>query len=98
MKQHELARRRQVRHVALEVPASAVAVGRPAERDDARLARAQVLDDALDGAVLSGGVAPLEQHEDLVAAADEMALQLRQLDLQAPEVVLVALLFHRDPL
>ena len=53
--------------------------------------RNKVLDDALDAAVLARGVTPFEQNKDLVAATDEMALQLDQLDLQGLKLCLVVL-------
>src|SRR5579863_3475061 len=60
IEQHDLLRRWQVAHVPLEVPLGLLAVTRLARRHDPRLARTQMLDDALDGAVLTGAVATLE--------------------------------------
>jgi hypothetical protein len=41
-----------------------------------------VLHDALDVACPYGGVSPLQQHENPIAAADKVPLQLDQLNLQ----------------
>ena len=57
--------RRQVRDVALEIPLRALALVRRGQRGDAADARVQPLRDALDDAALAGGVAPLEEHDDL---------------------------------
>ena len=62
--QHDLAGRRQLRDVALEVPLAALALGRRRERDDAGNARVQILGDPLDGAALAGRVPSFEDHED----------------------------------
>ena len=51
----------------------------------------KVLDDALDAAVLARCVTPFEQNKDLVAATDDMALQLDHLDLQGMKLCLVVL-------
>ena len=66
VEQHDLAAGGQVRHVALEVPLRALALVRRRQRRDAADARVQALRDALDHAALAGGVAPLEQDDDLV--------------------------------
>ena len=75
--------------VALEVPLRAFALGRLLQRDDARPARVEVLHEAFDGAALARGVATLE-HDD-VAQPVGLAplLQLQQLDLQQPLLLLV---------
>ena len=65
VEQHDLAGRRQMRHVALEVPLRALALGGRRQRDDAADARIEALRDALDDAALAGGIAPLEDHDDL---------------------------------
>ena len=63
-----------MRHEALEVPGASLAVGGWAERHDAGLARAQVLDDMLDRPVLPGGVAALEDHQHALALSDHVSL------------------------
>ena len=82
IEQHEFFGDGQVRHIALEVPASSLPVRWPAERHDTCLTRAQVLHDALDAAVLAGGIPAFEHDQNLVAAANEVALQFDQFDLQ----------------
>ena len=47
----------------IDVEVAAVAVGWPAERNHAGFAWAQVLDDALDRAILAGAVATFEDDE-----------------------------------
>ncbi|MNZ96418.1 hypothetical protein D3C78_1156100 [compost metagenome] len=87
VEQHEFLGGRQMDGIALEIPRRAV--GGFAEGDDAGFARAQVLDDALDRAVLAGRVAALEDDQDLVVALDEVPLQLDQFDLQFVQGLLV---------
>ena len=65
VEQHDLAGRRQVRDVALEVPLRALALVRRRQRDDAADARIEALRDALDDAALAGRIAALEDHDDL---------------------------------
>jgi hypothetical protein len=79
---HDLAGRRQVLHVALEVPLAALDLAGLLERDDARAAGVQVLHEALDRAALAGGVAPLEEDHHALPGLLHPRLQLQQLDLQ----------------
>jgi len=51
-----------------------------------------MLHDALDDAVLARRVAPFEQHEDPVAALDQMTLKFDQLDLQLPQSSAIAVI------
>jgi hypothetical protein len=44
-----------------------------------------VANDSFDHAILAGGVAPLDQHYDLVTVLDEVPLKLHQLDLEPME-------------
>src|SRR6202049_2274131 len=62
IEQHDLLGGRQLPGIALEVPLAALAIARLAGRHDPHLTRAQVLGDALDGAILAGGVAAFEDH------------------------------------
>ena len=95
VEQHDLARGRQVRDVALEVPLRSLALGRRAQRDDAAvMARVEPLHDALDRAALPGGVAALEDHDEPQAFVHDPFLHPHQLDLQARELLLVAGLGH----
>src|SRR6185295_1839164 len=71
VEQHELAAGRQVRREALKIPRRPIAIGRFAERHDARLARAQVGSDSLDRAVLARAIAPLNDDGELLAMCDE---------------------------
>ena len=57
-------------------------VGRLSECDDAGLARAQMLDDALDRAVLSGSVPAFENDQDPVAVPDDVPLDFDEFNLQ----------------
>ena len=41
-----------------------------------------MLNDMLDDAILARAVPPLDQHQDAVAAFDQLALKLDELDLQ----------------
>jgi hypothetical protein len=54
-----------VRHIALEIPLGLLAFGGRRECDDATGARIQPLRNALDNPALAGGIAPLEDHDDL---------------------------------
>src|SRR6185436_15546751 len=109
VEQDHLARRRQVRDVALEVPLRALALRRRAEGDDAHDPRVRLRRDALDRAALAGRVAALEEHRDLEAGVDDPLLQAHELRLQALELLLVlalaegarlgrAAVVHRRPL
>ena len=91
-KKHDFAGRRQVLDVALEIPLRALALGRLLQRDDARAARVQVLHEALDRAALAGRVAPLEQHDDLLAGLLDPVLRLQQLRLQRQHALEIGLL------
>ena len=62
---HDLAGRRQVRDVALDVHLRLLALGRRRQRDDAEHARADALGDRLDRAALAGAVAAFEHDADL---------------------------------
>ena len=62
VEQDDLAGRRKVRHVALEVPLGPLALGRRRQRHHAADARVEALGDPLDGAALAGRVATLEDH------------------------------------
>ena len=75
----------QMTDIALKIPVCDLTVGRLAKGHDAHLARAEVLDDALDGAIFSGGIAAFENHQNPVVALDHVALQLHKLDLKRIE-------------
>jgi hypothetical protein len=82
VEQHDLAARRQLGDVALEVPLPALPLGRRAERDHPADARVEALGDAFDDAALAGRVATLEDDHDLEAVEAHPLLQLDQLELQ----------------
>ena len=94
VEEHDLARGRQVRDVALEVPLALLALGRRRQRDDARNARVEVLRDALDRAALAGGVAALEEDHEPHAGRLHPHLQLHELRLEAQQLLLVELARH----
>jgi hypothetical protein len=68
VEQHHLAGRRQVLHIALEVPLRAFAVVGCRQGHGAAHARVQPLRDALDHTALARRVAPFEQDQHLLAA------------------------------
>ena len=92
VEEDDLARRRQVLDIALEIPLRAFALGRLFQRDDARAARVEVLHEALDRAALAGGVAALEQHDDLLAGLLDPVLRLQKLGLQRQHALEIGLL------
>jgi hypothetical protein len=50
-----------------------------------------VLDDALDGPILSGGISAFENNQDLVPVLDDVPLNFDELDLQVMQRGAVAL-------
>jgi hypothetical protein len=74
IEKHHLACAREIPDIALEIPGVPLAIGRRPQGHDAGLARAQMLDDMLDGPVLAGGVTPLDDHEDALAIGDHLPL------------------------
>ena len=70
------------------------------ERDDASFAWAQMLDDALDRAIFSGGIPALEDNQDPVLVFDDVPLDLDELDLQVVQrgaISLTAFVMCRSP-
>ena len=96
VEQHDLAGRRQVLDVALEVPLGALALGRRRQRHDPGDPGVQVLGDALDRAALARRVPALEHHHDPPAAGPDPLLHRDQLGLQPEQLALVDL--AGDPL
>ena len=68
IEQNDFPGRRQVRHIALEVPLCPLAVIRRRQRHYAADAWIELLGDALDRAALAGRIAPFEQDQNLFAA------------------------------
>ena len=93
VKQDHLARGRQVRRVALEVPLRALAVVGCGQRSHATHARVQALGDAFDHAALARRIAALEDDHHLVPGGHDPVLQLHQLGLQAEQFPKVLLTF-----
>ena len=94
VEQHDLTGGRQVLDVALEVPLRAFLLGGLLQRDDAGAARVEVLHEPLDGAALARGVAALEHHDVPEPVGLAPLLQLQQLDLQQPLLLLVLVAGH----
>src|SRR5262245_60191109 len=86
VEEHDLARGREVRHIALEIPLGALAVVGGGQGGDATHARIEALGDALDDAALACGVAPLEQDHEPVPGVDDPVLELHQLALEAEQL------------
>ena len=91
---HELARRGELRDIALEVPLAALRVGRLGQRHVAGRARVEILADDEDGAALAGRVAALEQRHQPLAARLQPGVQLDELGLQELELLLVGLVLQ----
>ena len=91
VKQHDLARRWQVRHIALKVPLRALAVVGRWQCGHTRHTRVQPLGDALDDAALASRIAPFKQNHHLLAAVLHPVLQLDEFALQAKQLLEVAL-------
>ena len=91
---HDLARRGEVRHVALDVHLRLLAVGRRRQRDDPEHARADALGERADRPALAGGVASLEDDDHAEALVLDPFLELAQLGLQLAQLLLVLLVLH----
>ena len=91
---HDLARRREMLHVALHIHLRLLAVGRRRQRDEAKHARADALGQGADGAALARGVAALEDDDDAQALVLDPLLELAQLGLELAQFLLVFLGFH----
>jgi hypothetical protein len=87
IEQHDLAAGRQMGGIALEIPLRALALVGSRQRGDPADARIEALRDPLDDAALAGGVAALENDDDLELLVQHPVLQLDQLALQ-PEQLL----------
>ena len=76
-------------HEALVIPLMAFAVRRFWGGEDSRFARAHMFDQMPDGAVLTGAVAPLDDHQHAGVRFDQIALKFDELDLQRAQRALV---------
>ena len=63
--------------------------GRP-ESDHARFPGAQMLDDALDRAILARRVAPFDDNQKFAAVFDNLALQRTEANLECVKLLIIA--------
>ena len=77
--------------IPLKIPSGLVSLGRRRESGNAGFARAQMLDDMLDDAVLASRVSPLHQDNDALAMRDQMALKFGQLNLELSQGAAVSM-------
>src|SRR5579872_58864 len=83
-------RRWKIGDIALEIPGAAIPIRGDAQGHHAGIARAQMLDDALDRPILACPVAALEKDEDPLLVADDLALKLDELDLERVQTMTVS--------
>ncbi|MPN05705.1 hypothetical protein SDC9_152958 [bioreactor metagenome] len=95
VQQHDLAARRQVLHITLEVPLALLGGRWFLQRHHARAAWVQVLHEALDRAALARRVASLEDDDQALAGFLHPGLELEQLHLQPELLVLVDRTAHK---
>ena len=91
---HDLARRREMRHVTLDVHLRLLAVGRRRQRHNPKHARADPLGQRPDGAALARGIAAFEDDDDAQALVLDPLLEMAQLGLELAKFLLVFLRFH----
>ena len=94
---HDLAGRRQMRQVALDVHLRLLPLGRSGQRDDAEDARTDPCGDRLDDAALAGSVAAFEEDADLLALVAHPLLQLDEFNVQLAQLALVFLALQLRP-
>ena len=83
-------------YVALEVPLRPFSFRRRRQRHHAAVPRVEQGHDPLDHATLAGRVAALEQDHDAQVPISDPFFELDELDLQAPELLLVLLACERE--
>src|SRR4029453_4086081 len=88
---HDLTARRELREIALEVDLALLALRGGGQGDGAKHARADAFGDALDHTPFAGGIATLEQNNDLGPGVLDPELQLDEFSLQALQLLLVGL-------
>ena len=91
VEEHDLARRRELRDVALEVPLGRLPLGGGGQSRDAAEAGIEAFLDALDRTALACGVASLEDDRDPRARLPDPVEHQGELDLQTLQLALVHL-------
>jgi hypothetical protein len=86
VEQDHLTSCRQVGNITLEVPLCPLPFGRQWESHHARHPRVQSEGDRLDGSALAGGVAALEDDDDLEPTGADPFLELDELHLEHREL------------
>ena len=81
IKDDDLARRRQMRQVALDIHLAFLAVARGWQCHNAEYTRADPFGNRLDRAPLAGGVAAFKDNDNLLAGVHDPFLQLDQFDM-----------------
>ena len=94
VEEDEFALRREVRHIALEVPLSGFDVRGFGQSHHARAAGIQVLHEAADRAALPGRVAAFKEDHDLAARFLHPALELQEFHLQVILLLFVERIAH----
>jgi hypothetical protein len=77
--------------VALEIPLRPLFLCRRRERDHPAIAWVEQRHDPLDDAALAGGVAAFEEDYDAQVSIPDPLLELDELDLKAPQLLVVLL-------
>jgi len=95
VEQGDLARRRKMLDVALEIPLATFHFAWFFQRDHVRPARIEMLHEALDSAALACSVAALEQDDHLLPGFLHPGLKLEQFHLQLVFLLLVTLARHQ---
>src|SRR5215471_10753040 len=94
VEQNDLTGRGQFRHISLEIPLSALPLGRSGEGDDAADAGVQRICNALDDATLARCIPPLEDDAHLETVVPHIFLQLNQFDLEVYEFLDVVVILR----
>ena len=91
IKNHDLARGGQMRHVTLHVHLSFFAVRRSGESDNAKHPRAHALGNRANRTALSRAITPLEEDDDPKSLGLHPVLELAQLRLELAELLFILL-------
>ena len=81
VEKHNFTGNGQMRYKALKIPCALLPVGRRAQRDCPRLPRAEVLSEALDGAILACRIPALKQNAHFFPFPDHTFVKLNQFHL-----------------